>query len=346
MSQDIVQKGSQDVPPSAQLMQMIFGFMTSQAISVAAKLGLADLLKGGEAKTAEELAQATGTQARPLYRIMRALASTGIFAEDDTGRFRLTPMAGPLCSDAPDSLRDFAIFLGSDWHWRTWGDLSYSAETGQPAFEHIHGKAYFDYLAENKGAAQVFNNAMTSLSTAASGAVVSAYDFTGIGKLVDVGGGQGYLLASILERYCQMRGVLLDAPSVVDGAKDVFEAHGIGTRCELVGGDFFASVPAGGDAYIIKHIIHNWNDERASTILRNCHQAMAENGKLLVVEMVIPEGNTPSLGKLLDLEMLVLLHSFERTEAEYRALFEQAGFRLTRTLPTASPYSVIEGIRL
>ena len=144
-----------------------------------------------------------------------------------------------------------------------------------------------------------------------------------------------------------MRGVLLDAPSVIEGAKDVFEAHGAANRCELVGDDFFTlSVPAGGDAYIIKHIIHNWDDERASAILRNCQRAMAENGKVLVVEMVIPEGNTPSLGKLLDLEMLVLLQSFERTEAEYRALFERAGFKLTRTLLTASPYSVIEGIRV
>lgn len=346
MSQNVSQETLQDAPPSVQLMQMIFGFMTSQAISVAAKLDLADLLKDG-AKNADELAQATGMQARPLYRIMRALASVDIFAEDDTGRFRLTPLAEPLCSDTPGSLRDFAIFLGADWHWRAWGNLSSGAQTGQPAFEQAHGKAYFDYLGANPAPAKVFNDAMTSLSTAASAAVVNAYDFTGITRLVDVGGGHGLLLASILEHYPQMRGVLFDAPSVVDGANNIIEAHGAGGRCDAVGGDFFVSVPTDGDAYIIKHIIHNWDDEHALTILRNCHRAMTGNGRLLVVEMVIPEGNAPSLGKLLDLEMLVLfLHAHERTEAEYRALFERAGFRLTRIVPTKSPYGVIEGVRM
>lgn len=344
MSQNVTQRVPADAPPSARLMQMIFGFMTSQAISVAAKLNLADLLKD-EAKTADELAQAAGVQPRPLYRILRALASVGIFAEDNTGRFRLTPLAEPLRGDAPDSLRDFAIFLGADWHWRAWGDLSYSTKTGLPSFERIFGKAYFDYLAENPAPAQVFNNAMTSLSASASAAIIGAYDFDGIGELVDIGGGHGFLLVSILKKYPQMRGVLFDAPPVVQGAKDIIEAAGVGSRCDVVGGDFFASAPAG-DAYIIKHIIHDWDDERACTILKNCHRAMNENGKLLVVEMVIPEGNGPSLGKLLDLEMLVLLHSFERTEAQYGALFERAGFKLTRVVPTPSPYSVIEGVRI
>lgn len=342
MSQDEVRQVSKEIPPAAQLTQMIFGFMITQAISVVARLGLADLLKDG-AKSTDELARATGTQARPLYRILRALASVGIFAEDDSGCFRLTPLAEPLRSDAPDSLRDFSIFIGADWHWRPWADLFGSAQTGQPAFERIYGKAYFDYLGENTGPAQVFNDAMTSLSTAASAAVVSGYDFTGIGRLVDVGGGHGLLLSSILEKYPQMNGVLIDAPSVIAGTKDMVEARGLRERFEAVGGDFFASVPAGGDAYIMKHIIHDWNDECASTILQNCHRQMTENGKLLVVEMVIPEGNAPSLGKLLDLEMLVLLHSYERTEAEYRALFKRSGFELTRIVPTRSAYSVIEG---
>lgn len=337
---------SQDGPASARLMQMLFGFMTSQAIFVAAKLGLADLLKNG-AKSVDELAQATGVQARPLYRIMRALASVGIFVEDDNGRYRMTPLAEPLRGDVPNSLRDFSIFLGADWHWRAWGDLSGSAQTGQPAFERVYGKAYFDYLSQNPAPAQVFNNAMTSLSTAASAAVVNGYDFAGITKLVDVGGGHGLLLASILQKNPQMRGILFDAPSVIAGAGDVIQTHGVGERCDAIGGDFFVSVPAGGDAYIIKHIIHNWDDDRASAILQNCRRAMAANGKLLVVEMVIPAGNAPSLGKLLDLEMLVLfLHACERTEAEYRTLFERSGFRLTRIVPTLSPYSIIEGVSL
>ena len=186
---------------------------------------------------------------------------------------------------------------------------------------------------------------MTSLSASVSAAVVSAYDFSGITKLVDVGGGHGLLLASILEKYPQMSGVLFDAPSVIEGANDVIEAHDVGGRCETVGGDFFASVPAGGDAYIMKHIIHDWEDERALIILQNCHRAMTEGGRLLVVEMVLPEGNTPSLGKFMDLQMLLFLHSYERTEAEYSSLYQRAGFKLTSIVPTLSPYSVIEGVR-
>ena len=345
MSQTEMHRGSNDAPPTVQLMSMIFGFMTSQAISVAARLGVADLL-ADEAKTADELARATGTQSRPLYRIMRALASVGIFAEDEDGRFRLTPLAEPLRAEAPDSLGALAIFFGSDWHWRVWSDLSYSVQSGQPGFEHIYGKAYFDYLAENPAPAQVFNNAMTSFSSAVSAAVINAYDFSGITRLVDVGGGHGLLLASILEKYPQIRGVLFDAPTVIDGAREIIYPRGVGDRCDIVGGDFFASVPDAGDAYLMKHIIHDWEDERALTILENCHRAMTENGKLLVVEMVIPEANRPSLGKFLDLEMLLFLHSFERTEGEYRALFERAGFKLTRIVPTLSPHSVIEGIRM
>lgn len=343
MAQDTEQKS--DVPASAQLLPMIFGFMTSQAISVAAKLGVADLLVEG-AKTPDQLAQTTGVKPRPLYRLLRALASVGVFAEDEAGRFGLTPLAEPLRSDAPDSLRAFAIFLGADWHWRVWSDLFYSAQTGQPAFERVYGKAYFDYLAENPDPARVFNDAMTSFSASVSAAVIDAYDFTGITKLVDVGGGHGLLLAAILQNYPQMSGVLFEAPFVAEGAGDAIKGRGLARRCEVVGGDFFGSAPAGGDAYIMKHIVHDWDDESALTILQNCHRAMTKNGKLLVVEMVIPEGNAPSLGKFLDLEMLLFLHSYERTEAEYRALFERAGFKLTRIVPTRMPHSVIEAMRI
>jgi hypothetical protein len=277
---------------------------------------------------------------------LRALASVGVFTEDQGGRFHLTPLAEPLRGDAPDSVRDFAIYFGADWHRRVYNELGYSVETGQPAFEKIYGKPFFDYLAENPAPAEDFNNAMTSHSAADSAAVVNAYDFTGINKLVDVGGGHGALLAAILANNPQMNGVLVDAPYVAAGANDVLAANGVGGRCEVVGGDFFASVPAGADAYIMRHIIHDWDDERALTILKNCHQAMTENGRLLVVEIVIPEGNAPSLGKFLDLAMMVLVNSFERTAAEYSALFSQAGFKLTRIVPTTSPHSVIEAVRL
>ena len=226
-----------------------------------------------------------------------------------------------------------------------YGATSPTALRPDGLFESIYGKAYFDYLAENPAPAEVFNDAMTSLSASVSAAVVSAYDFSGITKLVDVGGGHGLLLASILEKYPQISGVLFDAPSVIEGANDVIEAHDVGGRCETVGGDFFASVPAGGDAYIMNHITHDWKDERALKILQNCHRAMTEGGRLLVVEMVLPEGNTPSLGKFMDLQMLLFLHSYERTEAEYSSLYQRAGFKLTSIVPTLSPYSVIEGVR-
>lgn len=341
MSQPILQER----PPAVQLMEMIFSPVPAQALSVAAKLGVADLLKD-QAKSADELAQALGVQARPLYRLLRALASVGVFAEDQSGRFHLTPLAEPLRSDAPDSVRDFAIYFGADWHRRVYGELGYSVQTGRPAFEKIHGKPFFDYLAENPAPAEDFNNAMTSHSASDSAAVANAYDFTGINKLVDVGGGHGALLAAILANHPQMSGVLFDAPYVVAGVGAILAAHGVSGRCEVVGGDFFASVPAGGDAYIMRHIIHDWDDERALAILKNCHQAMTENGRLLVVEIVISEGNAPSLGKFLDLAMLVLVNSIERTAAEYSALFAQAGFKLTRILPTTSAHSVIEAVRL
>jgi hypothetical protein len=201
------------------------------------------------------LASALGVQARALYRLLRALASVGVFAEDQSGRFHLTPLAEPLRGDAPGSVRDFAIYFSADWHRRVYGELGYSVQTGLPAFEKIHGKPFFDYLAENPAPAEDFNNAMTSHSAADSAAVVNVYDFTGINKLVDVGGGHGALLAAILANNPQMNGVLFDAPYVVAGAGDVIAAHGVSGRCEAVGGDFFSSVPTGGDAYILRHII-------------------------------------------------------------------------------------------
>ncbi len=330
---------NQTPPPAAQLMQIMFGMIPTLAIGVAAKFGIADFLKDG-AKTADELATLAGVHSRSLYRLLRATASVGVFSEDAEGRFSLTPLAQPLRSDAPDSVRSFAILYSDDWHMRVWAELNYSVQHGLPAFDRIHGQEFFPYLEENPVHAQIFNDAMTSNSAAACGAVNAGYDFSGIHKLVDVGGGHGLLLSSIMEKYPQMSGVLYDAQSVIDGATGL-----ISGRCEAIGGDFFTSVPAGGDAYIMKHIIHDWDDEHSLKILRNCHESMTEGGKVLVVEMVIPEGDAPSLGKFLDLEMLLFLRSFERTEAEYRALFERAGFEITRIVPTPSPYSVIEGVR-
>ncbi len=325
-------------------MEMIFGFALSRSIAVAAQFGVADLLKDGP-KSADELAQAIGAHPRSLYRLLRALAGAGIFAEEADGHFSLTPLSELLRSDAPESLRAFAAMMANEVQFETWAQLPYSIETGRPAFPHKSGMPWFAWLEQNPAEAKVFHEAMTSLSAGAVAAVVKAYDFSGINKLVDVGGGHGLLLASVLSRYPNMRGVLYDEPTVIRGAEEVLAAHGVADRCEAVGGDFFRSVPAGGDAYILKHIIHDWSDEECLTILGHCHTGMIAGGKVLIVEMVIPERKVPAVSKFLDLQMLLFLTGRERTEAEYRTLLDRAGFELTRIAPTPSPYSVIEGVK-
>lgn len=335
---------NQDLPPSTRLVEMILGYSLSQAIAAAALCGVTDALKDGP-KTIDELALATDTHARSLYRLLRALASAAIFSEGPDGRFSLTPLAEPLRSDAPDSLRAYAIMTGSEWFYNTRAQLPYSIRNGEPAFEHLHGKSVFEYLAENPAAAKIFDDGKTSLSKREGAAVIGAYDFSGMTRLVDVGGGHGALLSTILEKYPQMKGVLFDTPPLIEGAKKAIEEQGLAGRCELVAGDFFRSVPQGGDAYIMKSILHDWDDERAVTILRNCRAAMEEGGKILVVETVLPEGNAPSLGKLNDLIMLVFLRGLERTEAGWHSLVDRAGLRIARLVPTPSHLHVIECVR-
>ena len=330
-----------DMPPAAYLGQLIGNTGFVHAILVAANLGLADLLKDGPLSIAD-LAEATGTHARSLYRMLRALASRGIFSEDADGRFSLTALADPLRSDAPDSIHNWALFVGSEAELQTWAHLSYSVRTGKPAFEHIFGKGWFDYLDDQPEMAQIFNKLMTGGSTSDGGAIIEAYDFSVYRKIVDVGGGHGALLAHILEQAPQSSGVLFDAPSVIAGATGAIDTQVNQGRAERVAGNFFEAVPNGGDAYVLKYIIHDWDDERAIVILKNCRQAMTENGRVLLVEMVIPAGNAPSPGKFLDLEMLLYFYSRERTEVEYRDLLQQAGLELISITPTASPFSIIE----
>ena len=330
-----------DMPPAAYLSQLIGNTGFVHAILVAANLGLADLLKDGPLSIAD-LAEATGTHDRSLYRMLRALASRGIFSEDADGRFSLTALADPLRSDAPDSIHNWALFVGSEAELQTWAHLSYSVRTGKPAFEHIFGKGWFDYLDEQPEMARIFNHLMTGGSTSDAAAIVEAHDFSVYRKIVDIGGGHGALLAHILEQNPQSSGVLFDAPSVIAGATGAIDTQVNQGRAEKVAGNFFEAVPNGADAYVLKYIIHDWDDERAILILKNCRQAMAENGRVLLVEMVIPAGNAPSPGKFLDLEMLLYFYSRERTEAEYRDLLQQAGLELITMTPTASPFSIIE----
>ena len=334
----------QQMPPEAILSQMLWGGLIQQSIYAVTKLGVADLL-AEKSQTADELALQTNMHAPSLYRVLRTLASVGIFAENADGRFELTPIAAPLCSDAPNSMRDFALMLGGEWHWRMFGELMHSVKTGATAQDKACGAELFEYLANNPEDAKVFNRAMTSHSLAAVPAIVEGYDFSSIGKLVDIGGGQGILLAGILKANPQAQGILFDMPSVIAGESGLLEKEGVTARVEKNSGDFFQSVPADADAYVMKHIIHDWDDEQSIKILQNIHSAMNENGKVLIVEMVVPEGNELSPSKILDLQMLIGTGGKERTEKEYRKLLEAADFRLIRVIPTRSPLSIVEAIK-
>ncbi len=323
------------------LLQMASGSWVGQAVHVAAKLGIADLLEDGP-KSPAALAEATGTHADALHRLLRALASLGVFAEDADGRFALTPVAEGLRTNALGSLRAYAIMLGEDWLWRAWGELLYSVRTGQSAFEHAFGHNLFQYFVEHPEAARVFNAAMTSRTGQENAAVTAGYDWPA-GTIVDGGGGQGSWLAAILAQTPDARGVLFDLAHVIAAARGLIEGAGLTARCELVAGDFFERVPAGGDLYLLKRVIHDWDDERAVAILRGCRAAMGERGRLLVIEHVLPPGNAPSWGNLLDLQMLVLTPGGrERDEAGFRVLFALAGLRLERIIPAGPTASLIE----
>lgn len=335
----------QDAPPAAEMMRMISGYFVSQALYVVAKLGVADLLRDGE-RPVEDLAAHTRTHAPSLHRFMRALASVGVFAETPGGEFALTPLADLLRADADGSLRDFAIFMNEDWHWRVWEQALHSVRTGEPAINHVYGMEAFPWFAANPEAAHVFDRAMTCLSRACIPAIVAAYDFSGVRTLADIAGGHGSLLAAIMRANPSVRGILFDQPYVLEGAPALLAAEGVEERCALVPGDFFASIPAGADAYLMKHIIHDWDEPRAQQILANVRDAMvADDARLLLVEMIIPERNAPHPGKWQDLEMLLIPGGQERTAEEYRRLLEQSGFRLTRIIPTASPLGIVEAIK-
>ncbi|MBW4575133.1 MAG: methyltransferase [Aphanothece sp. CMT-3BRIN-NPC111] len=337
------QTDNDQVSLPVELRQLITGYFASQSIYVAAKLGIADLLKDG-AKNSDQLAQSTGAHPRSLYRLMRVLASVGVLTEIADNRFELTPMGELLRTDVPDSLRTAAILFGEE-PYRACADLHYSVMTGNTAFNHIYGMGHFEYLSQNAEAGETFNQAMTQLTTQVHSAVVSAYDFSGINRIVDVGGGHGLLLASILKANPHMTGVLFELPFATEGAQRLLEAEGVGERSEVIVGNFFESeVPQGGDAYLLKSVIHDWDDDRSRTILKNCHKSMSKDAKLLVIERVLPAGNKPSVAKINDLVMLVVAGGCERTGLEYQELFEASGFQLTNIIPTPSGFSVIEGI--
>lgn len=323
------------------LNQMIGGYWISQAIYVAAELGIADLLIEGP-KTYEELAEQTNAQSEALYRLMRALASVGIFEEGSQRRFSLTPLAENLRSDIPDSQRSFAIMMGAE-SYQAWGHLLHSVKSGEQAFDKRYGKPIFQHLTENPDRGKLFDAAMTGIHGGETEPMINAYDFSQFQTVVDIGGGNGQVLSAILKRHSNLKGVLFDLPGVVERAKPYIAEAGLSGRCQIVGGDFFREVPNGGDAYLMRHILHDWDDEKAVAILRNCREAMNPDGKVLAIETVIPPGNDPNFGKWLDLMMLVI-GGRERTEQQYRSLFSEAGLKLNRIVSTAVEISVIEGV--
>ena len=331
------------LPPNALLIQIASGAMLTQAVGVAAKLGIADLIHDGGTNV-DDLAKATGAHARSLFRVLRSLAGVGVFRESSPRTFENTPLSNLLRSGSEDSLKNFAIFMAEPWHYNIWGNMLHSVMTGEAAWEKTHGQEVFDWFKQNPEAAENFNRTMTEMSTSVAPVVVEAYDFSGIDTLADIAGGFGYLLSQILKANPDLKGILFDVESVINGAVDMLNTHGVADRVEKVSGDFFKEVPPA-DAYIMKHIIHDWDDERSVLIMKNIHEAMKDDGKLLLVEMVVPAGNDPHYSKILDLEMLTSPGGIERTEDEYRELFAQAGFRLSRIVPTRSPFSIIEAVK-
>ena len=330
-------------PPQAVVLQMAMSAMISQALGVAAKLGIADVLNDGP-KTAAEIAVVTGTHERSIYRILRTLASTGVFSETGEKQFRNTALSDVLRSDVPGSMKNMAAFMAEPWHFAVLANLLYSAQTGETAFEKTLGEGIFQWFAKHDDESELFNKAMTDMSSFAAPGIVQSYDFSGINVLADIAGGHGFLLSQILKANEHLKGILFDLDHVIAGAGALLEAQGVADRIETASGDFFKEVPTA-DAYIMKHIIHDWDDDRAILIMKNIHRAMTGDGKLLLAEMVVPPGNEPHASKVLDLEMLTLPGGIERTEAEFASLFEQAGFRLNRVVPTPSPFSVIEAVK-
>lgn len=331
-------------PPAVAMLQLTMGALVSQAVSVIARLGVADVLAAGP-QPVEQIAQRVGAHRSALYRVLRALGDVGVVAELENRQFALTPLSELLRSDVPGSMRGWATMVGMPFHRYPWTDLYETVLTGESAFDRVHGTKVFDYLAEHPEDAAIFDAAMTSISTNESVSIAKAYDFSRFNTIVDVGGGRGGLLAAILSANPHLQGVLFDVPTVVAGIDDELAAAEVVGRCEVVSGDFFDSVPDGADAYLLSAIIHDWDDDQAVQILRTCRAAMTDRACMLLAEIVLPEGPAPSIGKLADLEMLVMTAGGrQRTEAELRALLGRAGLRLTRTIPSTSMVSLVEAV--
>jgi hypothetical protein len=329
-------------PPHIGILEIMSGVFIAGAVSCLARLGIPDLVEHGP-KSAEELAAKIGAQPRELYRLMRATASVGVLAEGSDGNFSQTPMSEVLRSNANPSLRSFAMMSGRDWHSQGWARLEHCVRTGKRALDEVHGMPLFKYFEQHPEEGQIFNQTMSELSAIEAPAVADAYNFAGIGSIVDVAGGHGQMLATILARNPQMTGTLYDLPHVVEGAKNG-ALKPLMERCAVASGDMFTRLPDGADAYIMKHILHDWPDAECIKILKSCRSGVNSGGKLLVVDHVIKLGNDFHPGKFLDLQMLIFPGGRERTEKEFDELFAAAGWKLNRVIPTRVPESIVEGI--
>lgn len=328
--------------PQEILHQKITGALITQMIAVAARLGIADLLKDGPL-SAQEIASIRNVSSEAVYRVLRILAAEGIFEESQDHRFHLTPVGDILREDVPGSLRMWAMLYGADWHWAAMANSMYSVETGEPVFPHLFGTDTFDFFNTHEEHGRVFYGAMTQLTQELLPVLLESYDFSPFARVVDVGAGHGALVAAILDRYPNIRGTLFDLPVVLKHASEFLSRAGVSERCELVGGDFFESVPRG-DAYLLKFIIHDWNDEQSRTILRNCRDGISDNGRILLIENVLKPLNQPCPGKLMDVTMMLMEGGRERSEAEFSTLFNDTGFKLGRVMPLLGSMCVIEGV--
>ncbi|GDY32007.1 methyltransferase [Gandjariella thermophila] len=315
------------------------GLRIGHMLSAVAELGVADHLAGGPL-TVDELAARTDTHADSLYRVLRALASKGVFTEVSPRTFGLTPLADTLRTDSERSMRDVFRLQGKPFMRDAYGAIEHTIRTGEPAFEHVNGTTLFEYLAARPDMTALFSRAMGNGARQVQRAAVAAYDFGGIQRLVDVGGAHGHLIAMILDRYPEMRAVLFDQPHVVSGAGKFLESTGHASRIEAVGGSYFESVPAGGDAYVLSHVLHQLNDDEALVVLGNIRNAMAPGAKLLIIDPILPEGDTPHPGKFMDITMLALTRGRDRTEQELRDLLGKVGLRLVETVGLTAPSSI------
>ena len=345
MNETAAAQAPQQLPPDAQILQLALGAFVSQAIYVAAKLGIADILADGP-RDVKYLSEKTASHERSLYRLLRACASTGAFAEVLPKTFANTAMTESLRSDHPRSTRDLTIWMNEEPHWRVYGELLYSVKTGNPAWDKVHGEPVFNYLFNTDVAlGEIFNRAMTSYSHQSIGPILEAYDFSGSKTVADIGGGFGHLIAAVLAATPDAKGVLFDVAQVLDGAPEMLERYGVQDRVKLVAGDFCADIPVKADIYMLKHIIHDWYEEKCQMILRNIRKNMPDDAKVLIIDAVIPEDDRPDLGKIIDLEMLMTPGGVERTATEFTELLADSGFKLTRIIPTVGPISIVEAVK-